>query len=248
MIPDMPLPAHCTFETFADSAALANRLADTIAAILRADIAQKGEATLAVSGGKTPVKFFATLSKHIMDWGRVTITLVDERFVAPNSDRSNARLVREYLLQNLAAGAKFIPALAQDDQNTTPEAALPAWRAALETIKSPFTVTVLGMGADGHTASFFPGSRGLDAALDMANPAGAVAIYASQMPEPRLTLTLPKILASRQIFLHFEGADKRKTYEAALKPGDSNTLPIRAILHRPDSLAPKVPVRALWCP
>ena len=247
-LPRDPLLAVHDFQPYDTSQNLAENLAIKVAALLRVQMYKTGAASLAVSGGKTPVKFFEALSRQIIDWYRVTITLVDERFVETGSARSNAGLVRTHLLQNLASEATFVPMLADDTPRTTPEAALPAFYTALETVQSPFTVTVLGMGEDGHTASFFPGSRGLQDALNMANPAPAVAIYAAQIPEPRLTLTLAKLLASRQIFLHFEGAVKRKTFEDALIAGDIQALPIRAIIHQPESLTSKVPVSTLWCP
>jgi 6-phosphogluconolactonase len=100
------------WHSFPSSEALAEALAAKVADVLESGLAERGSATLAVSGGSTPARFFDELSKRQLDWKNVVVTLVDERFVPPTSDRSNERLVRERLLQNEArAGA--LPAALQ---------------------------------------------------------------------------------------------------------------------------------------
>ena len=94
---------------FADGEELAQGLADWTAEHLREAIAARGVALLIVSGGKSPARFFDLLSNIDLDWPRVAITLADERRVADDSPRSNARLVREKLLQNRAQAASFTP-------------------------------------------------------------------------------------------------------------------------------------------
>ena len=115
-----------------------------MAASLSTAITDRGRAQLAVSGGTTPKLFFRELAHQRIDWPRVTMTLVDERCVPVTDERSNARLVREHLLRLKAAAAKFVP-LYRDHGNAE----------AL----GPFDAVVLGMGTDGHTASFFPERR-----------------------------------------------------------------------------------------
>ena len=105
---------------FADGEQLARGLADWTAERLSAAIAARGVALLIVSGGKSPARFFDLLSNMDLDWTRVAITLADERRVADDSPRSNARLVRERLLQNRAEAAVvfftgFIEVTAQPD-------------------------------------------------------------------------------------------------------------------------------------
>ena len=98
-----------TMHAFANGAELARNLADKVAASLSAAIDARGAATFAVSGGSTPKLFFQELSARDLDWTKVTITLVDERFVAANNPRSNHLLVAENLLRNKAKAANFLP-------------------------------------------------------------------------------------------------------------------------------------------
>jgi 6-phosphogluconolactonase len=193
---------------------------------LRRAIAAKGRATLAVSGGTTPQLFFEKLSQADLPWQRVTVTLVDERQVPETSNRSNARLVREALLRNKAAAANFVPVFGN------PQAADAA----------PFDVAILGMGTDGHTASFFPGGDHLPEALDADTHKRIVEMNAPGAGEPRLTFTLPVLLAAGRLKLHIEGADKKAVLDKALADGPESAMPVRAILRS------QTPVTLYWCP
>lgn len=211
---------------FVSREALANGLADAVARALAAEIAAKGRATLAVSGGTTPALFFAALSKANIAWQHVTITLVDERQVGEESPRSNAALLRKTLLQNQALAARFVPLF----QNLPQAAAL------------DLDVVVLGMGSDGHTASFFPGGDTLVDALDLQTGQSIIALQAPGAGEPRFTFTLRKLLAASSLFLHIEGAEKQKVLEEALAGTDARQMPIRAVL------TSSHPVNLYWCP
>lgn len=101
-----------TFERhdFTDRVALAKELANAVAADINAALIASGVAAIAVSGGSTPAKFFSELGKHKeIDWTKVYVTLVDERWVDETSPRSNAGLVNEKMLQGPAAVAHFVP-------------------------------------------------------------------------------------------------------------------------------------------
>ncbi|MEP6826734.1 MAG: 6-phosphogluconolactonase, partial [Aestuariivirga sp.] len=139
---------------FADADQLARNLAQNVAASLRQALAATEHATLAVSGGTTPQNFFDALSRQKLDWPRVTVTLVDERQVDETSARSNAKLVKAALVQNEAAVANFVPLYQNPAASELPN----------------FDVVVLGMGNDGHTASFFPAGDTLALALSAAAP------------------------------------------------------------------------------
>jgi 6-phosphogluconolactonase len=227
--------------SFTDGQALAAALADRIATLLREGIAARGGALLAVSGGSTPKRFFDQLSRAKLDWSRVQITLVDERWVPESSERSNARLVKATLLQHDAAAATFVP-LHQDAP--TPEEGMAALDAAVAELALPFDAVVLGMGEDGHTASFFPGGDRLADALDPAGTARVIPMRAAGAGEPRITFTLPALLDTRALFLHIEGESKRRVLaDAQLGLGEGQDYPVRAVLAQD-----RVPVSVYWCP
>ena len=206
--------------------ALAEALARDVADELTGAIAIKGTATLAISGGSTPKLFFEKLSGIDLPWPRVSVTLVDERQVPDTSERSNARLVREHLLQNKAAAAKFIPLAGNPDAEKAP----------------PFDLAILGMGNDGHTASFFPGGDRLAEALDHNGSARLLEINAPGAGEPRLTFTLPVLEAAGRLKLHIEGAEKKDVLRKALGHGPTEDMPVRAVLRS------AAPMTLYWCP
>ncbi|RVD55482.1 6-phosphogluconolactonase [Mesorhizobium sp. M2D.F.Ca.ET.185.01.1.1] len=223
---------------FADRPQLAAALTDHVAALLTNAIAQRGTALLAVSGGTTPAKFFAALSAIPIAWDRVVVTLVDERFVPPSSPRSNAGLVAANLLQNKAAAARFVPlyheaASIEDAAATDSE--------ALRSLPWPLDVVILGMGGDGHTASFFPDAGNLEELLDPASQRIVLPVHAASGGEPRLTLSMARIVAAGFVALHIEGEDKRTAFNGAMGPGVKK--PIRRVIEA----APK-PIEVFWAP
>jgi 6-phosphogluconolactonase len=214
---------------FADAEALAHGLADWTAERLRAAIAARGVALLIVSGGKSPARFFELLSDMELDWTRVAVTLADERRVADDSPRSNARLAREKLLRNRAAAANFTPLA---DVRLPGDQELAAASARVAHLPLPADVVVLGMGDDGHTASWFPGAEGLAEAMDPGARQLVAPIVAADAGEPRLTLTGRVILRARAIALEIEGEAKLATFATALESGPEEAMPIRAVLRR----------------
>lgn len=211
---------------FEDKLTLADTLARDVAAKLDAAIKARGKATLAVSGGGTPKVMFAVLAEQEIDWSKVTITLVDERWVDTDSDRSNARLVAEHLLHHQAHTATFLPLFDRAHKDDV-DAALADVGARVDALGLPFDVLILGMGPDGHTASFFPGGDHLDEALDPHGRRTVVSMRAEGAGEPRITLTLPRVIEARSLYLHVEGNDKKDLLAKAEAGAD---LPIRAVL------------------
>jgi 6-phosphogluconolactonase len=222
---------------FRDKLQLAEALADAVAANLRSGVTSRGVASLAVSGGSTPARFFKALSEHAdVPWDKVTVTLVDERWIDESSDRSNGRLVKANLLQGRAAAATFVP-LYQDGAEPDATAAGVAQRK----VPQPFDAAILGMGNDGHTASFFPGGDTLAEALTAEGP--VIAIRAPGAGEPRVTLTLQVLLASKALYLHIEGEEKVETLRKAEAEGPVEAMPVRAILRQTQT-----PLTIYWCP
>jgi 6-phosphogluconolactonase len=214
---------------FADGEELARGLADWTAERLRAAIAARGVALLIVSGGKSPARFFELLSDMELDWTRVAVTLADERRVADDSPRSNARLVREKLLRNHAEAATFTPLA---DVRLPGDQELAAASARIANLPLPADVVVLGMGDDGHTASWFPGAEGLAEAMDAGARQLVLPIQAANAGEPRLTMTGRVILRARAIALEIEGEAKLATFTRALESGPEEAMPIRGVLRR----------------
>ncbi len=228
------------FKEFKDSATLVAVLATQVAEFLRVGIRERGRASLVVSGGSTPVPFFAALSELALDWKQVVIILADERWVDPTAADSNEHLVRQHLLQNRAAMASFVglktgaPTAVQGEKECGDRLAL---------LPRPFDVLILGMGNDGHTASLFPQATRLGEALSLDSGKLCLAITPPVAPHERMTLTLPALLQSRQIILHLVGPGKRAVYEEALANGPVAEMPIRAVLGQTTA-----PVTVFWAP
>ncbi|MDO9418278.1 6-phosphogluconolactonase [Pararhizobium sp.] len=225
---------------FSDAAALAEGLADAVSAELANAIAARGTASLAVSGGSTPKAFFKALSNRDLAWDKVTVTLVDERFVPPENERSNHLLVSTFLLQNKAAAASFVP-LYEEAGSVEDAAHIVTVKTAA--LGNPFDVAILGMGNDGHTASFFPGGDHLATALDAETTRGVMTMSAEGAGEPRLTFTFSSLQDARLLVLHIEGNGKKDVLAKAQEPGAEADMPIRAILRRAAS-----PVQIYWAP
>src|SRR5580700_1993639 len=219
---------------------LSRDLAAQIAANLNAGIAARGLASLVVSGGRSPVKFFEQLRIQAVEWKRVCVALADERWVEPSDEASNERLVRDVLLKDGAAAARF---LGLKNAAPTPDlGAVAAWE-TFARVPRPFDAVMLGMGDDGHTASLFPGSPNLPSALNPAAAAGCVGMWSPAPPKARLSLNLSALLDSRRITVLITGESKWRTLRAAHDPGPEQEMPIRAVLRQS-----RTPVDVMWSP
>jgi 6-phosphogluconolactonase len=225
---------------YPDLDTLSQQLAAGIAADLAAAIEARGMASLVVSGGRSPVKLFERLRTLTIDWSRVCVALADERWVDPSDPASNERLVREALLRDAAAAARFT---GLKNECATPELGAGLAWSTFNGVPRPFDVMVLGMGDDGHTASLFPDSPGLQLGLDEAAAAGCIGMKSPTKPEARLSLNLAALLDSRRIVMLITGESKWRTYIAALQPGAVERMPVRAVLRQR-----RAPVAVIWSP
>lgn len=218
------------FHRFESDDLLAASLANTIAENLREVLSQKGTASLIVSGGSTPKKFFHALSQIDIEWENVKIGLCDERWVAPEHADSNEKLVRENLMVGHASKATFIGMFiegveANDAQSTCAK--------KIKESLFPFDVIVLGMGDDAHTASLFPHNPKLQEAYESHEL--CISIQPATAPHIRMSLTRNAILSAHHLYLHFQGEKKGELYQQALEGNDTFEMPIRSILHQLDT-------------
>ena len=207
-----------TLNKYSNSQILIEDLAAHIVKELKKAIDKKGHASIAVSGGKTPIPLFKLLSQQDLDWHKVFITLVDDRWVADTDDASNEKLVLTYLLQNKAKLANFV-GLKNNCDNPFDGAEITD--KILNKIPMPFDVLILGMGEDGHTASLFPGAANLMAGLDMKSGRKVIGMT---------PLTAP--LDRENIYLHLVGESKMQVLEQAEQGDNINQMPIRAVLQQ----------------
>ncbi|MFN4289373.1 MAG: 6-phosphogluconolactonase [Permianibacter sp.] len=214
----------------ADASGIYDAAAEQLAEVIESAVAQRGEALIAVSGGKSPEALFQRLSKLLLPWSRVRLTLVDERVVPLDHADSNARLVQTSLLQGNAAKATWLPLLRS---GLTPEQMIEVVQDELRQWPLPFDAVVLGMGDDGHTASWFPDAPELGALLSPDNFALLGIAHPQTAPYTRLTLTRHAVLNSRLIQLLIPGASKQPVYlRAKQQPEPMVELPVRAVLHQ----------------
>lgn len=208
---------------YADAEMMMMDLANIMAGELENALFQGDNVTLAVPGGTTPGPIFDTLCAVDLDWSRVRVMLTDERWVPETSERSNTRLLRQRLLIDKAAAATLIPLYADGD---IPEARIDDLEATIADCL-PIDVCLLGMGADMHTASIFPGADQLHEALH--GDSLLVPMRAPGAPEPRVTLSAQVLRGAIKRHIVIIGSEKREALEAArhLSPEEA---PVAALL------------------
>jgi 6-phosphogluconolactonase len=208
---------------YADAEMMMMDLAHALAGELRQALAMGGRASMAVPGGTTPGPIFDSLSAAELDWARVDVMLTDERWVPETSERSNTRLLRARLLQGPAAAARLVPLYAPA---AAPEERLTELAEAVEAVL-PLSVVLLGMGADMHTASIFPGADQLHEALH--GDGVLVPMRAPGAPEPRVTLSAKVLRGAMRRHVVITGTAKRAALEAAQRMTPEEA-PIAAVL------------------
>lgn len=204
-------------------------LCSAITTALQKGIQTNGEASLLVSGGSTPIQLFKLLSKSDIEWKKVRVSLVDERFVKKNDENSNEYLVRNYLLKNNALEANFIPLLIDD---TDGEVNLQAAKKLINKIPQPFTVIILGMGTDGHTASLFPDAPQLKLGMDLNFGESLLITEPQAAPFKRISFSRKAILNAKNIYLHYYGLEKKAIIEQVKEAADYEKFPIAGFLNQ----------------
>lgn len=212
------------FVEYPDRDLLMLSLADRIAGELGDFLRREGRASFCVPGGTTPGPIFDTLSGVDLDWSNVSVFLNDERWVGEDSPRSNTRLLKERLLRGKALHANLVPLYTPADQ---PESVLEDLAEGIRP-HLPISVLLLGMGADMHTASLFPGADRLAEGLAHDAPI-LLPMRAEAAGEPRITLTAPCLAGAMNIHILITGAEKRAALEraASLPPSEA---PVAAVL------------------
>ena len=229
-------------QKFENAEQMETLLAESVSALLTSIIDEKGQATLCVPGGKTPLNFLHLLASQSLEWAKVKITLTDERWVSSDAALSNERLIREQLLRCAVTDAWFIPL--KLDFPTAVEAVQACEEHLMEEI-AELDVVVLGMGDDGHFASLFPHDPSLEKGLDCSGSARCVAVT-SQGDVQRISLTLPFLLSARKIILLIKGQKKWDAFQRAIEPKnryDASEMPIRAVINQD-----QVPFQVYWSP
>ncbi|WMN16376.1 6-phosphogluconolactonase [Pseudomonas piscis] len=235
-ISDLQLPAGVRAHEFRSSTLLAAGLALKVAEQLREAIAARGQASLVVSGGRSPVAFFQALVKQELDWSKVLISLADERWVPVEHADSNAGLLKQHLLVGPVAKSRFLGLYSA--AASLEEAAQQADEALAQL--PGIDVLVLGMGDDGHTASLFPGSPNLAEALEPAGSRRCWPMLAPTVPRQRLSMSRALLASARSCLLSISGQSKLTTLGAALAGDVVADMPIRAFL--------QTPLEIYWCP
>jgi 6-phosphogluconolactonase len=198
---------------------LSTMAAELIVQELERALAARPRASIALSGGSTPRRLYADLGRHPwrerIDWPRLHVFMVDERYVPPDDEASNQRMIRETLLATSPLREQnfhpmpFIP--------NEPERAAREYEQELRAFFGlgslpSLDLALMGMGPDGHTASLFPGTSAVEIkdrwVAPTMNPAG---------PSQRLTLTLPVINAAALVVFLIAGADKSETLRLVIQ-------------------------------
>jgi 6-phosphogluconolactonase len=203
--------------------ALAELAAEWIAQAITSAVAQRGYCAIALAGGTTPRAVYARLARHHAEvpWPNVNVYFGDERCVPPHHPESNFHMADQLLLRQVPiprAQIHRMPAEWPDDEA--------AAREYDGTLPDELDVLLLGMGADGHTASLFPGASALD------ERARRVVAVDSPVPPPRrLTITPPVIARARRLAVVVAGTEKAPGVERALEgPFDPHALPVQFAL------------------
>ncbi len=204
----------------AHAAALARQVAQLWAALASQCVAQQGRFSVALAGGNTPKAAYALLATHpyheTLPWQQTHVFWGDERYVPADHPRSNYRMAYETLLAHVDIPASNVHRILTERE---PEEAATAYEQTLRTFFAlpegtwpRFDLLLLGMGADGHTASLFPGNAALHERRRL-----VVAPWVEQVQAFRITLTPPVLCHARHVVFVVSGREKAHTLHQVLR-------------------------------
>ena len=228
------------WRAYATAAEMADAVAEDIGFVIEGALDTRSRALVALPGGKSPIPIFERLATAAIDWDRVTIIPTDERLVPVTDPWSNVAMIARHFLPS---GAHVLPIAVEGttDYHTAGEVA----DARLADLEWPPDLVWLGVGADGHTASIFPGPD-LEEALDGPKTRRAVGLMPDPLPAEapvaRVTLSRSAILSTRALMLAFSGGEKRAVVERALRADSLARTPIGRVLAKADR-----PIDIHWC-
>jgi 6-phosphogluconolactonase len=205
---------------------------------LKSAIEHHGQASFIVSGGNTPKPLYEELSMQHLAWDKVTLCPSDERWVPSDHPDSNHKMISEALHRNEAARALLINLKTDTSFNDAPA----TLSSKLNQLHKPFNIVLLGMGADGHTASLFPDSNELDHGLTAPHDEPIITVN-SASKGPRLSLTLPTLLNTEHLFVMITGEEKRQVIKDIQSSLQENTLPMAHLLKNATC-----PITLCWSP
>ncbi len=203
---------------YPDIRSLSSGFAEFAAETLRNALNRKSQVTLIVPGGNTPRHYLPVLAQCPLPWKCITVTLSDERWVDTDDLQSNENLVRQHLLAHLPTTAPFV---GLKTRHTNPLAALDDIHQRLSHIPLPPSLTVLGLGEDGHIASLFPGLQSSETATFR----HCIAVAPPIAPSLRVSLSLDLLANSEHIALVITGENKRRLIDQLDEKPDTS-LPI----------------------
>jgi 6-phosphogluconolactonase len=215
------------------NAEMAAAVADDIRAVIESAIETRGQALVALPGGKSPTLIFERLASAKIDWKLVTIIPTDDRLVPVTDPLSNIAMIARYFQPK---GARVLPIASEATADY--RLAGMAANARLADLKWPPDLVWLGVGIDGHTASIFPGPD-LDEALDGPSARRVLGVMPDPLPEEapvaRVTLSRAAILSARALLLAFSGTEKRAVVERSIEDGPLSSTPIGRVLAETES-------------
>lgn len=197
---------------FADIQSLSHAFAEHATTVLQQTLLRQPLATLVVPGGSTPRYYLPALARCTLPWERITITLSDERWVDTSHEQSNERLVRTHFLEHLPENTHFV---GLKTQHQNPFDALSDIHHRLDSLPLPLSLTVLGLGEDGHIASLFPGMN-----TDTFSPNHCIVATPPTVPSLRVSLSLDLLVASEHIVVVVTGKTKRQLLDRVNRSPD----------------------------